>query len=166
MMLLVYLDTQTMKQQAQTFIETHEYQSPMIYVGVFYTALIAWTIACVLFISIKVIRSELGSTFNLFMIAFIIGMTWYFSMGISYRVFIEEDGTLRFTSFRRVLRIDSKEMELVEGPHLPIGFIRFRVGREKAYLFCKVKNKKLQEILLAIRNKNPDIQFKNLNITL
>jgi hypothetical protein len=98
------------------------------------------------------------------MFAFIIAMTWYFSMGISYRVNVEEDGTVQLTSFRKVLKVHSQKMELIEGPHLPIGFIRFRLEREKAYLFCVVKNRELQKILLAIRKANPDIKFKNLTL--
>jgi hypothetical protein len=66
------------------------------------------------------------------------------------------------TSFRRILRVDSRKMELIEGPHLPIGFIRFRLEREKAYLFCVVKDKTLQQILSRIREVNPDIKFKGL----
>jgi len=151
-----------MKQQPQVLRDTYGYQAPMIYLIIFYTALVAWTIICVLLIGLKVTQSEWANLFQLFMIAFIIAMTWYFSMGISYRVNVEEDGTVQLTSFRRILRIDSKKMELIEGPHLPIGFIRFRLAREKAYLFCVVKDKTLQQILSRIREVNPDIKFKNI----
>jgi len=132
--------------------------------GIFYAMLVAWTILCILLIGFKVTQSEWGNLLQLFMIAFIIAMTWYFSMGISYRVNVEEDGTIRLTSFRRILRTNSRKMDLIEGPHLPIGFIRFRLEREKAYLFCVVKNKELQKTLLAIWRANPDIKFKNLVI--
>jgi hypothetical protein len=154
-----------MKKKPQVLTVAYEYQAPVVYVGIFYVALVAWTIICILFIGFKVTQSEWGNLFQLFMIAFIIAMTWYFSMGISYRVNVEEDGTVQLTSFRRILRIHSKKMELIEGTHLPIGFIRFRLEREKAYLFCVIKNKKLQKILLAIRKANPDIKFKNLRTT-
>jgi len=137
----------------------------MIYMGIFYAMLVAWTITCIVLIGFKLTQSEWGNLFQLFMIAFIIAMTWYFSMGISYRVNVEEDGTIQLTSFRRILRIDSRKIEFIEGPHLPIGFIRFRLEREKAYLFCVIKNKELQKILLAIRKANPDIKFKNLRTT-
>ena len=136
----------------------------MIYMGIFYAMLVAWTITCIVLIGFKLTQSEWGNLFQLFMIAFIIAMTWYFSMGISYRVNVEEDGTIQLTSFRRILRVHSRKMELIEGPHLPIGFIRFRLEREKAYLFCVIKNKELQKILLAIRKANPDIKFKNLTL--
>ena len=151
-----------MKQQPQVLRDTYGYQAPMIYLIIFYTALVAWTIICVFLIGFKVTQSEWANLFQLFMIAFIIAMTCYFSMGVSYRVNVEEDGTVQLTSFRRILRIDSKKMELIEGPHLPIGFIRFRLAREKAYLFCVVKDKTLQQILSRIREVNPDIKFKNI----
>jgi hypothetical protein len=151
-----------MKQRTQVLRKTHAYQAPMIYLGIFYAALVAWTIICIFLIGLKVTQSEWGNALQLFMIAFIIAMTWYFSMGISYRVNMGEDGALRLTSFRRILRVDSRKMELIEGPHLPIGFIRFRLEREKAYLFCVVKDKTLQQILSRIREVNPDIKFKNL----
>jgi hypothetical protein len=153
-----------MKKKPKTLMDAQRYQAPMIYMGIFYAMLVAWTIICILLIGFKVTQSEWGNLLQLFMIAFIIAMTWYFSMGISYRVNMEEDGTLRLTSFRRILRVDSRKMELIEGPHLPIGFIRFRLEREKAYLFCVVKNRELQKILLAIRKANPEIKFKNLTL--
>lgn len=142
----------------------HRYQAPRIFVGIFYTALVAWTLACIFLIGFKVIRSEWGDLFQLFMIAFIIAMTWYFSMGVFYRVQVEEDGALQLTSFRRILRIHSGKMALIEGPHLPIGFIRFRSESEKVYLFCAVKNAELQKILLALWKANPDLKFKNLRL--
>ena len=153
-----------MKKKPQTLTEAQRYQAPMIYMGIFYAMLVAWTITCIVLIGFKLTQSEWGNLFQLFMIAFIIAMTWYFSMGISYRVNVEEDGTIQLTSFRRILRIDSRKIEFIEGPHLPIGFIRFRLEREKAYLFCVIKNKELQKILLAIRKANPDIKFKNLTL--
>jgi hypothetical protein len=155
---------QTMKKKPQVLTDAHGYQAPMIYLSLFYAALVAWTIICILFIGIKVTQSEWGNLFQLFMIAFIIAMTWYFSMGVSYRINVEEDGTVELTSFRRILRVQSRKMELIEGPPLPIGFIRFRLEREKAYLFCVIKNKELQKILLAIREANSDIKFKNLRL--
>jgi len=151
-----------MIQKSPDTTKTYIYQAPTIYMTAFYVLLVAWTIVCILLIGFKVSQWKWGNAIQLFMIAFIIAMTWYFSMGVSYRVNMEEDGTLRLTSFRRILRVDSRKMELIEGPHLPIGFIRFRLEREKAYLFCVVRDKTLQKILSRIREVNPDIKFKNL----
>jgi hypothetical protein len=158
------LATETMIQKSRDTTKTYIYQAPRIYITAFYVLLVAWTIICILLIGFKVTQSEWRNLLQLFMIAFIIAMTWYFSMGISYRVTVEEDGTLQLTSFRRILRIDSRKMELIEGPHLPIGFIRFRLEREKAYLFGIPKNKDLQQILSIILKTNPDVKFKNLSL--
>jgi hypothetical protein len=104
--------------------------------------------------------------FQLFMVAFIFVMTWYFSMGISYKVEINDDGKLELRSFRRVIRIHSTKIVMVEGPHLPLGFIRFRLEREKAYLFGISGNPDLQQVLSIIRKTNPDIRFKNLHLNI
>jgi hypothetical protein len=154
---------QTMKEKPEVSREAHRYQASMIYVGLFYAALIAWTIICVLLIGLKVTQSEWANLFQLFMIAFIIAMTWYFSMGISYRVNIEKDGNIQLASVRRIIHTNPQKIEHIEGPHLPIGFIRFRLEREKAYLFCLPKDKSLQQVLSRIRKANPDIKFRNVS---
>ncbi|NWF92458.1 MAG: hypothetical protein HXY46_06045 [Syntrophaceae bacterium] len=102
---------------------------------------------------------------QLFMVAFVFVMTWFFSLGISYRVEINEDGKLELFSFRRLISIHSTKIATVEGPHLPLGFIRFRLEREKAYLFGIPRNRDLQQILEIIRKTNPGIKFKNLPLT-
>jgi hypothetical protein len=140
----------------------YEYQAPMIYVGIFYGALVAWTIISIFLLGLK----QWMNWFQLFMIVFIFMMTWYFSMGISYKINVEEGGTVQLTSFRRILRADSRNIELIEGPHLPIGFVRFKLEREKVYLFCVIGNAKLQRILSDIRSSNPDIKCKNLHSNL
>jgi hypothetical protein len=96
------------------------------------------------------------------MVAFVFVMTWYFSVGISYKAEINDDGKLELTSFRRRMSVHSTKIVFVEGPHLPLGFIRFRLEREKAYLFGIPKNKDLQQVLSVIRKTNPDIKFKSL----
>jgi hypothetical protein len=95
-------------------------------------------------------------------IVFILVFTWYFSLGISYIIRMDGDGTIWLRSFRKVIRTHPREMQFVEGPHLPMGFVRFRLEREKTYLFCVVKDRNLQAILFLIRKTNPDIKFKNL----
>ncbi len=54
---------------------------------------------------------------------------------------------------------------MVEGPRfafLPYGFIRFRLEREKAYLFCCITDEELQRILKTMKTNNSDIKFKGL----
>ena len=149
-----------MKQKSPDTTKTCSYQAPTIYMAAFYLLLVAWTVICILLIGFKMSQSQWGNLFQLFMIAFIIAMTWYFSMGIFYRVNMEEDGKMQLTSLRRVIHIDPRKIERIQGPQLPVGFIRFRLEREKAYLFCVAKNKNLTQILSRIREANPDIKFK------
>ena len=148
-----------MIQKSPDTTKTYIYQAPTIYMTAFYLLLVAWTVISILFMGTK----GWVSWIQLFMVAFILVMTWYFSLGISYRVEINEDGKLELISFRRVISIHSTKIVMVEGPHLPLGFIRFRLEREKAYLFCVVKDKTLQQILSRIREVNPDIKFKSLH---
>jgi len=103
--------------------------------------------------------------FQFFMVAFVFVMTWYFSMGISYKAEINDEGELELISFRRKINIHSKKIDIVEGPHLPLGFIRFRLEREKAYLFGVPKDQNLQQILSILYKTNPDIKFKNLRLS-
>ena len=137
------------------------YQAPTIYVTLFYTLLTIWTVVSVPLIISK--ASGLGTALEL-MIGFVIVFTWYWSLGISYRIRMEDDGNIQLTSFRRSIRVHSRKIGQVEGPPLPInfGFIRFRLEREKVYLFFD-KKRPLQQILSTIRTLNPDVRFKNLS---
>ena len=141
-------------------IKTFVYRAPLIYAGLFYLILLAWTVFCVSIMGAKGWINWL----QLFMVAFIFVMTWYFSLGISYKVEIDDEGKLELMSFRRVIRTHSTKIAIVEGPHLPIGFVRFRLEREKAYLFGIPRNKNLQQILSIILKTNPDVRFKNLHL--
>ncbi len=147
-----------MAKQSPDWTKTIVYQAPTIYVGLFYLCIVVWTIIAFTFLGSK----EWASWMQFFMVAFILVMTWYFSLGISYKARISEDGKLELVSFRRLISIHSTRIVMVEGPYLPVGFIRFRLEREKAYLFGVVKNKDLQQILSIIRTTNPDVKFKSL----
>lgn len=138
--------------------EWRVYKVPTLYLLIFYTLLISWTVTSVLLFGIKGWKSW----FQLIMVTFIFIFTWYFSLGIFYKVTIGNNGILELTSFRRTLKISPREIGLIEGPHLPVGFIRFHLEKEKVFLFCVLKNSKLQQILDHLRSLNPDIKSRNL----
>ena len=115
--------------------KSHVYQAPVLYLAIFYVLLAAWAIVC---------------------------YTCYFSVAISYKIEVWDDGDIRLTSFRKTIDTHAEEIPIVEGPHFPVGFTRFRLEREKAYLFCLTNNEVFKKILSVIRNANPDIKFKNL----
>ena len=124
--------------------------------------LVAWTLICAVLLGAKAYRSEWNSVLSWVMITFIVIYTWYFSVGISYRIAIDDQGTIELTSLRRVLHVKAEEIPMIEGPPLPIGFAKLRLAREKAYLFCLVKNPELIKVFKAARQANPSVQFKNL----
>ena len=96
------------------------------------------------------------------MIAFIILVMCYFSVTISYKIEAWDDGRIRLTSPRRIINLHAEAIPLVEGPHLPFGFIKFRLERKKAYLFSVPNDKSLRAVLSVIKNANPEIHFKAL----
>ena len=142
--------------------KTYSYQAPTLYVLLFFLVISAWTIVSVIFISQKYEETGKVDLTQLVIFAFLLGMTWYFSLGIFYRIEMEESGNIQLKSFRRVIQTDPQKINLIQGPLLPVGFLRFRLEREKIYLFCMANNEALGQVLSRIRSKNPDIKFKSL----
>ena len=142
--------------------KTYAYQAPSLYVFLFYLVISAWTVVSILFLGLKYEETGKADVTQLVILAFLLGMTWYFSLGIFYRIKMEESGKIELKSFRRVIKTHAQEMSLVQGPLLPIGFLRFRLEREKVYLFCIATDQTLHQVLSFIRSKNPDIKFKSM----
>ena len=84
----------------------YQYRAPIVFVGLFYVLLLVWTVVCVVLIGSKTLSAG-WPLFQLFMIAFVLGYTWFFSLGISYRIAINEKGAIELTSFRRVLSVNA-----------------------------------------------------------
>jgi hypothetical protein len=140
------------------------YQAPVFFVGLFYVLLLAWTVVCIVMIGSKALQAG-WPLFQLFMIAFVLGYTWYFSLGISYKFMAGDGAEIELTSFRRVIRVNAKDVAMVEGPRfaiIPYAFIRFRLEREKAYLFCCITDSTFQENLQILRTSNPGMKFRGL----
>jgi hypothetical protein len=138
------------------------YRAPVIFVAGFYLLLLAWTIVCVSLIGLQAGRRGWADLPSLLMIGFILAYTWYFSVAIAYQIGVGDDGCIELTSFRRTIEADAAKIRLVEGPHLPVGFLRLRLEREKAYLFCVIGDAAFKRTLAAIRAANPEAKFKRL----
>ncbi len=137
---------------------TLRYRAPRTYVVLFYLLLGVWTVISIFFLGTK------GWTnwVQIFMIAFVFVITWYFSVNISYQIDLNPDGNIQLISVRKVVHTDPQKIEMIEGPHLPIGFVRFKLEREKAYLFCIIGSSALKRVLSEIRTWNPEIRCKNI----
>jgi hypothetical protein len=99
------------------------------------------------------------------MIGFVVAYTWYFSLGISYLLRVEKNGTVEVQSFRRSMTIQADEIEQIEGPRfaiLPFGFLRMRSSGGKIYLFCRFGSHELAAVIKQLRIANKKISVKFL----
>ena len=102
---------------------------------------------------------------RILMIAFLMFYAWYFSLAISYKIGITETGDIELTSFRRIVRVNAEVIGMAEGPKwaiIPYGFVRYRLEREKAYLYSCTSDENIQKILEIMREVNEDVVFKAL----
>lgn len=138
----------------------HVYQAPTPLVVAFYVILLIWSVISISLIQALLDEKARSGAYPLFMIAFILFYMWYFSLGISYRVEVGDDGAIRLKSLRRTIRTIAEGITVIELPRMGLGFIRFRLKREKAYLFGLTRNALLKTALSAIQKANSDITIK------
>jgi len=140
--------------------DSREYRAPALYLWIFYLLLVAWAAVCIILIGSKAAASgwALG---QLLMIAFVLAYTWYFSLGIVYRLRVQGNGPAELVSFRRTIRLEASQIQAIEAPKLPLGFIRLKLEREKVYIFCRVQDQALQGLLAVLRKANPEIKLKS-----
>ena len=149
--------------------EAYFYHSPIIFMGIFYLVLLVWTGICLLLMgSIEFNFGEFSLGWPLarmIMIAFVMVYTWYFSLAISYKIAITERGDIELTSFRRVVRVNVEVIGMVEGPKwaiMPYGFVRFRLEREKAYIFCCITDADFEQFMQIMKTANPEMTLKGV----
>ena len=140
------------------------YHSPVIFMGIFYLIMVAWTVICLLLIGS--IEFSIGWPLaRIAMIAFVMVYAWYFSLAISYKIGITEQGDIELTSFRRVVWVNAEVIGMVEGPKwaiLPYGFVRFRLEREKAYIFVCTKDSGFDQYMKILKEINPEMVLKGI----
>ncbi len=141
-------------------LERQIYRTPRALLLIFYSLVTAWTIVSIVFIGRKTMEAGGGDLVWLGMIGSVLGFTWYFSLGVFYRIRMGPEGEMELTSFRRVLSTHPREIEAVEGPFFPVGFVRFKLPGERAYLMCVLTNPVLRGILKRIGEMNLDVKFK------
>ena len=133
------------------------FKASRVFVTLFYTIVFAWT-----FISVPLLISKASqiSTAWLGMMGFIIIITWYWSLGITYEIVLEHDDIVRLKSLRRELTFHLSDFRKIEGPpsRIEFGFIRFRVARETIYAFFNT-SESLKRILSTIKRKSTKTLF-------
>jgi len=137
---------------------SHVFQAPAAYVILFYLLLLAWTVGTVPLVYLKFRQGGfLGDWLYAVMIGFFYLYTWFWSLGLFYRIAMDGEGRIVLRSLRRNLEVTAKQVRTIEGSRFPagFGFIKMKLSRESGYLFCHGKNRELEEILLGIRKMNP-----------
>lgn len=145
-------------QTAQEKAKTRIYQAPALYVRIFYGVLVLWTVGTVPFIVQKFQQGVFRQDWlYAFMIGFFYLFTWFWSLGLFYRITLDAEGRIQMKSLRRTLEISADQVHTIEGSKFSsgFGFIRFKLPRESAYLFCRRRNDDIEKILREIRRMNP-----------
>jgi len=138
------------------------YQAPSPFIIALCAFLLGWTVVCISLINSILEEGGSSGVLPLFMIGFILCYMWFFTLSICFRIEMGDGGEIRLKSLRRTIRTNANEIAMIEFPKVGLGFVRFRLEREKVYLFCIPGNASFKEILSVIRNANPQINFKNL----
>lgn len=134
----------------------------MTFVVVFYSVLCVWTAVAAVYLGPDAVSGS-WPVGRLVMIAFVVAFTWYFSVGIAYRVRLIEDGNIEMTSLRRRIYLKASEITQIEGPRmaiLPVGFLRIRSEGERHYLFCSFGSKTLGDLLKGLKRVNSRLAIK------
>ncbi|MBT4087742.1 MAG: hypothetical protein HN580_25985 [Deltaproteobacteria bacterium] len=142
----------------------YSYQAPVIFIGIFYLILAGWILFSLTYLEKIFTKLQISTTFGFVMVIFIIILTCYFALGISYKIQVTKNGDIRLTSLRKVINTSTEVVFNIEGPRLPIGFLRFRLQKEKAYLFYVANQTDIQAVLKTIRLADADINFKHLDV--
>ena len=91
------------------------------------------------------------------MVGFVYAYTWFWSLGIFYRISLDKEGLVILKSLRRELRVSAKQVASIEVSRFPggFGFVKLKVPRETGYLFCLKLTGELGALLKGIRKANP-----------
>jgi hypothetical protein len=64
-----------------------------------------------------------------------------------------------------VVRVNAEVIGMVEGPKwaiIPYGFVRFRLKREKAYIFCCINDTDFEQFMQIMKAANPEVVVKGM----
>jgi len=133
------------------------FKAHRVFVTLYYILLIVWTsISVPLLIS----KSAHMSYALIGMIAFVIFITWHWSLGLVHGIELENDEIVRLKRVRGdvILRLD--DFSRIEAPpsRIDFGFIRLRLANTTLYAFF-YSSEPLKRILATIRKQSPGTQF-------
>jgi hypothetical protein len=134
------------------------FEAPIAFVALFYLLLLAWTVGTLPVVYIKFRTIGFQSVWiYASMVGFVYAYTWFWSLGIFYRISLDPEGLVILKSLRRELKVPAKQIAQIEASRLPhgFGFVRLKIPRETGYLFCLWLTGELEALLKGIRRANP-----------
>jgi hypothetical protein len=146
----------------KTTKEPSVYLAPQLFVLTFYGLLIAWTVISISLIIAKNFSAPwpIG---QLVMIGFVMSYTWYWCLGIAYRIVVSDSGDIELKSLRGNMLLKPTDVYVVESPRIyviPTVFVRFRLARGRAYVFSIVNSVDLKNVFQVMHKNNKDLHFK------
>ena len=147
---------ETKKNESKTMFKAHR-----AFVVMFYAVLSLWTL-----ISVPLLISKSGiiSAALLGMTAFVILITWYWSLGLVYQIEMRNKMVI-MKSLRRKIILNLNDFIRIAGPpaRIEFGFIRFQLARETIYAFFG-PSESLKKILATIKKQSPGTQFVKFSL--
>ena len=134
------------------------FEAPRAYLVLFYLLLAIWTVGTLPIVYAKFRTVGFGSVWiYAAMVGFVYLYTWFWCLGIFYRIFLDEEGSVTLRSLRREIKVHAKQIASLEGSRFPggFGFLKLRIPRETGYLFCLQRTAELDAVLKGIRKANP-----------
>jgi hypothetical protein len=134
------------------------FRAPMGYVVLFYLLLVVWTVGTLPVVYVKFRTIGFNSVWiYASMVGFVYLYTWFWCLGIFYRISLDREGFVTLKSLRREIKVSAKQIASLEGSRFPggFGFVRLKVPKETGYLFCLRMTGELEAILRGIRKANP-----------
>jgi hypothetical protein len=134
------------------------YQAPMGYVVLFYLLLLVWTVGTLPVVYLKFRTIGFQSVWiYASMVGFVYAYTWFWTLGVFYRISLDGDGVVTLKSLRRELKVSAKQIASIEVSRFPggFGFVKLKVPRETGYLFCLKLTGGLAALFKGIRRASP-----------
>lgn len=147
---------------SKTILKPDTYDAPALFVWAFYLFFAAFMLVDLTYLFIILNKGEAAYRFPIFMLTFILILMCYFSAAISYKIEVWQNGEIKLTSLKKTITTRAEDIAYIQGPQLPVGFIKLRLQKEKVFLFAHMTSPDLDQVLNTIRTADPGIRFDRI----
>jgi hypothetical protein len=112
---------------------TRVFQAPALFLAFFYALLAVWTVSTlpIIYLKFRQVGLESHSVYAA-IIGFFYLYTWFWALGLFYRIALDAEGRVVLKSLRRTVEVAAKQISGLEGSRFPgrFGFIKVKIPRE------------------------------------